>query len=564
VRIGLRDTARRLAGGERGSVLVLASVAMLAVITATGLAVDLGNATSVKRNLQSVVDLASLDAVRAIGDRHGQGGGLSTQQHAEKLARESMARNDFDPTDSAHGNSYAVVLGSVDPTTRTFTATADAALQNAVQVSATTSQGWYFVPGSKNWSASAVAVDRSNAGIAVGSFLARINTSTGILNSVLGGFLGGNVTLVGYTGLAAGTVTLAELGTELGLGVGSPSQLLATNVTLFNLLDATAKALTKQGSAAAVDVNSLKAVVNPALTLKLGDLISVAQGGGDASMKAGLNVLQLIQMAAQVADGDHFASVTLGTSSLGGLGSLLNAGGNTLSLKVIEAPRIAIGPAAQDAGGQWVTKAHTAQVRAQIHLRPLGTVLGGVLDLPIYAELASANAALTGISCTAPDTGTVTVHADAQAARARVGTVNDINAATTAVTDATILNIVGLVKVTGRADISSNTTAQDLTFTNPYNWSNTKTVAGSSLGLGNLLKGPATAPNQALSLTLIPLGLPIGLGGVLSSVTALLNPILAAADTGLLDPLLGMLGVTVGGGDVTAWTLNCHARSLVN
>jgi uncharacterized membrane protein len=267
-------------------------------------------------------------------------------------------------------------------------------------------------------------------------------------------------------------------------------------------------------------------------------------------------------MAAQMSDGDHFLSVTLSAASLGGLGALLNPGGNSLSLKIIEAPRIAVGPAAKDASGEWVTRVHTAQVRAQLHLRPLGTVLGGILDLPIYLEAATNNAAVTAINCTGPDTGTVTVTAGSQLVRARVGTVNDINAGTTTVTNATILNIPGLVKVTGSGDVALSTPPRTLNFTNPFNWLNTQTAVGAGWQLGTKLKGPAPAPAQPLVLTVTALGLPIGLGGVWGSVTALLNPILVAMDSVVLDPLLFQLGVTLGGGEVTAWMLKCHARAL--
>lgn len=561
LRRALRQFSNR-STDERGAMLVFASISMAVVVGSTALAVDLGSAVTTNRSLQAAVDLAALDAVRAVGDRHGQGGGLSTQQFAEKLAKESLARNEFDPDNATLGNSYTVVLGEFDPTTRAFTPSADPTAQNAVKVTANTTRDWTFMPGDKAYSAFGIAALAEEAGIAVGSFLARVDGSTGLLNSVLGGFLGGNLTLVGYTGLAAGSVSLGSLKTELA--VGTVDELLDTNITVGDLLTAMASALAKQGDAASLaarsDVLTLASTVNSSLQLKLGDLIKVAQGSEKAALATKLNVFQLITMAAQVANGQNAISLTLSTASLGGLGSLLNPGGNTLSLKVIEPPQIAIGPARQDADGKWVTEAKTAQVRLQVNLRPLGTVLGGVLNLPIYVEAASAKASLRGIDCGNPiDDSTVTVHTDTQAVRARVATVNNISAATPTVSTAVILNIVGLVRVEGSADINLASAASDpdLQFNGPFDWSNTQTVGSSSLALGALIK------SQPLALNLIALGLPLGLGSVLSDTLAILNPILDVVDDGLLDPLLANLGVSLGGGDVTAWHLDCDSRALV-
>ncbi|HEY0399643.1 MAG TPA: hypothetical protein VGF00_14705, partial [Acidimicrobiia bacterium] len=298
---------------------------------------------------------------------------------------------------------------------------------------------------------------------------------------------------------------------------------------------------------------------NASLSLKLGDLINVASGDGNSAAAADLNVLQFIEMAAEVANGTSALAVTLSPSSLGGLGSLLNAGGNSVSLKVIEPPQIAIGPAGTDGSGNWLTAVHTAQVRLYIHLRPLGTVLGGLLDLPIYVEAASATASVRGITCASPvNSSTVNVHTDAQALRARVGNLSDINAVNPTLTDATIVNVLGLASVTARADIGLAGSSTDLVFHGPFDWSNTQTVGSSSLGLGNLIQ------SQPLHLDLNVLGLGLGLGGVLSATLALLNPILGAIDNGLLDPVLSGLGISLGGGDVTNWMINCNPLKLVN
>ena len=64
------------------------------------------------------------------------------------------------------------------------------------------------------------------------------------------------------------------------------------------------------------------------------------------------------------------------------------------------------------------------------------------------------------------------------------------------------------------------------------------------------------------NLQLVLLGIDL-LGIVTGLVGALIRPILAALDS-LTDPLLSMLGVSLGGADATVWRVVCNQRALVN
>lgn len=559
-----RQIAIRRGDGERGAVLAVVSIAMVVMIGATALAIDIGQLTNNNRTFQARADVIALDAARVVNGQ--SAAALSGGSGALTLAVQTSATRNNAPF-----SSLTVELGTMSGTTFTPIATpilngaiqtvTSAGIPTAVRVSASGTTDFAFRPGDSTTSRKAVATQYGIAGISVGSFLARVDTSTGLLNSVLGGFLGGNLTLVGYSGIAAGSVTLGQLRTQLG--VGTVDELLDTNITLRNFLNLMANALNAKGDPASLTaragVLSLAAVASTTTSLKLGDLINVATSDGNSAAAADLNVLQLATMAAQVANGTNAVSVTLAPSSLGPLASLLSPTGNSVQLKVIEPPQIAIGPAAQDSSGNWVTTARTAQVRLYVQLRPLGTVLGGVLNLPIFVEAASADASLRGVTCVTPkDSSTVNVHTDAQAVRARVGSLTDISAGTPSLSDATILNVIGVVRVTGRADVSAASSASDLTFHGPFDWDNTQTVGGTTLGLGDLIR------TQPLHLDMQALGLGLGLGGVLSSVLGILNPILDVVDDGLLDPLLSALGVSLGGGDVTNFMLDCDPLKLVN
>lgn len=584
----LTHALTRRSGDERGSVLVLASISLVVVVGSTALAVDLGHAVTSNRNYQAVADLAALDAVRAISDRKNQANGLSTDQHALKLARESAERNKFDWNNTAAGNSLSLTLGKVDLNTRVFTpkcdapgtppgCVADATQINAAKVTVSGRVDWAFMPGDRTYSASAVATAEDVAGMTLGSFLARLDTNKSeVLNGLLQGALGGSVTLdlVSYQGLTNANVTLAELGTELGLTAGGVNELLATEVTLKGLIDATASALTKRGDAASLaavtPLGALSSATASNLKLKLGDLIAVVQGGGDAAMAANLNVLQMVQMAAVAADGDNFLSLSMPVVIPG-------VATTTLDLQLLEKPKLIIGPARLDASGQWVTRLKSAQVRARINVRALQllsvvSLLGtgtGPVDIPVYLEGGSATAALTKIQCAANKAESqVTVHVEPQTVHAYIGTVTtaDLQDTSTSVsvTPGTMANVsllgVPLVQVTGSAHVVSAGTPSDLVFTMPGpwpNWTNTKTAGSTTLGLSTLLKN-----NLALTVQVLALG--INAGTVATSVLDIVNPILDVLDTELIDPLLSSLGLSLGGGDVTVFDVWCNHRTLVN
>lgn len=547
---------------ERGAVVILAAVSMTAVLGAAALAVDIGRVVADKRDLQAVVDISSLDSVRALGDLAGNSGGLTTEEYATELARESAARNGFDP--DAPGHTLDVVIGTFDRNTRTFEVTTDASLHNAVKVTATSSLEWSFAPGERSVTATGASALTEEAGIAVGSYLARLDTQkSAVLNGLLTGLLGGSVTLdlASYQGLAVATVDLGRLRAALGLTAGTVDGFLDTEVQLRGLLEATATALTAQGDgaslAAVTPVTTLAAATDPSLTLRLGSLLDVAQGSGSMALQARLNVLQFIQMAAQVADTDQFVSATMPVVIPG-------VTNTTLDLALIEAPRIAIGPARQDGSGQWVTRAVTAQVRAQLHLQLLDEleVLGltGPVSLPVYLEGGGSTAALTGIRCgVPPDASEVDVHTGGQAVRAAVGVVSstDLQDAGSPVDvgDATISHIPLVVLVEGFADVTVAHSASDLTFTGPFDWSNTQTAGSTTLGLSPLLR-------QDLALTVTALTLGVDPLAVENDTRAILDPVFNELDAGLLDPLLSALGLSLGGGDVTAWDLDCFARRL--
>src|SRR5919108_6294268 len=113
---------RRLLCEQRGAISILAALSLLFVIASAAMTVDIGQATWKKRDLQKVLDVIALDAVRAVGDRKPTSGCAT---YATQLAREAAGRNSFDYANTALGNSMAVQIGVADSKTKAFTATTD-------------------------------------------------------------------------------------------------------------------------------------------------------------------------------------------------------------------------------------------------------------------------------------------------------------------------------------------------------------------------------------------------------------------------------------------------------
>lgn len=528
---------------QQGVISILAAVALGVSVIVAALALDLGRIYWIKRDLQKAADLASLSAVTDL-------------PQATTVAQNIALANGFNFQNEATANSMTVTTGIYDWTNRIFTAGGAVDSLDAVQVVVTTTVPYYFMPGSLRVEASAISVRDPVAGFALGSYLARLNTAdSALLNGVLGGLLGGaiNLDLVSYQGLAAGTVSLAGL--QAALGLGTVNEVLNANVTYAALLDATIAALNNKGDAASINAASvlgtMRTGVSPSLSLRVGDLLKADTSNPQAAANAEVNVMQMVQFGAQLANGNHFVDIpNLGVSVPG-------VATTRLSLSLIEPPTIAIGPARRDASGAWMTRAHAAQLRLRLQLN----LLGGVINLPIYLEAGAADAALTHIQCRVPkDDSEVTIQTTPQLLGVYIGNVSDAvmenHSAPVTPTPATLVNLLGLVTVTGYASVPvGGGSPRDLVFTGPFDQNNNQSTA--SLGIGSSLN---TAIQQPGNLTVRILGLGLNLGPILGAILGILGPVLDA----LLDPLLSLLGVQLGGADVTAFYLNCGVPQLVH
>lgn len=532
---------------QRGAISIMAAIGLSLALAAALLAVDLGNLFQSRRHLQTVADTAALSAVNNLNA-------------AQSIAIATAEQNGF-AIPGAHANTLSVQPGYYDLKRRTFSPAAAVADFNALQVTVTTEEPYFFMFGQRQITATATATRNDIAALSVGTALIDIDTQKSILlNSLLGVMLKTslNLSVAAYQGLVGTSLRLLDLVNVQG-SVGTVEELLKLDLTVKDLLNLSARAL-EQSNLLGLDatvINTLDLLslqTDAGLALKLSDLIKLDLAPGNQAAEARINLLQLVTLAAQVANGQSFLNIPMLNVSLPGLVRL------DVALSMLEKPSIAIGPAGLDGEGKWRTSAHTAQWRLKLDL-VVGELLGGIVNLPLYLEVGAGDAWLEDIVCRFPrDSSTVQVGATSSAVRAYVGNVNPdamsnrTSAAT--VTPATILNVLGLVTVTAQANVNVVGSSGDLQFTGPFNGNNTQRISGlSTAGLFSQLA-------SALVLDVNLLGLPLGVGGVLSLVVNLLQPVFVLLDA-ILAPVLALLGIQLGIADVTVFDLSCGVPQLV-
>jgi uncharacterized membrane protein len=544
---------RRLLRDQRASITILAAAGLMVAIGVGAIAVDLGAVFYESRRLQGVADAAALSAAGNIAS-------------ASSAAQQAIAIANWDRTITP-----TVTTGiwsanaSVAPAAR-FVASGGS--PNAARVSLEMDSPLYF---GRIFGLDAVHLGRTAtatridlASFAIGSRL--LSLDNGIANQLLSGLTGSSIALTAndYNALAGADIDLlglaSALKTELALTAGSYNQTLATTTTLPRVLNALAAALTGSGQGgAAAAVTKLAASV-PATQVALSSLLNLGDLGQQDHASPGqslnVNALALIQTLLQTAGGARQVQLNLATL-LPGLSSVTA----TLAIgdHMASSPWVAVTKT-----GEPVVS--TAQTRLYVDVSIGGSaalkLLGiSAVRLPVYIELAAAQAKLSSLSCSAGSrSATLSVQPSVgHIAIADVATTSLSNMATTPTENpATIVNILGL-KVTGTARTDfSNGAWQNMPFTNAEIAARaTRTV--SSSGVVSAIAGSLLG-KLALTVSAGPLGVSTAV------LTPLLQPVLSVAG-GLLDPilsaLLDLLGIHLGQADVRINGVRCGTAALV-
>lgn len=518
---------------QRGAIGLYAAIVLILVVLFAVLAIDGARLWMTKRQMQKVADIAAVEASRAVGC-HADLGDVAARAQA------AAVRNGFRGDLSAAPN--GVELGSVvtQEGRRHFNADGSA---RAVRVTATTAVPASLVAGGLFGGtvvigASAVSLPNVPlAAFAIGGTAVSIDSrKSDLLNGLVGGMLGTTISLsaASWRGLANTDLTLARLLQAEGHNL-TVDDFLDTSFSSRELLQIFSAALDLQPDLLPGVLNDVVFLADRATggaRLKLADVIGINQELREAALNANVNLLSLLMTTLMVANGNHAIDLPLGLNVLG----LVSAAAR---ITVIETPRIAIGPPA-DEQGNLCTVANSAQIRVDtnagvnVALGPLLPVAAVNLDLSLEAARADAGLRAVEVADATTDlrfdesTSLVTINRDGRPlATIKVLGIPvaeiDLAVAPNAVTDT-------------RIDVAI-----------PRSWSFDDDGAFETgldgRGLESLFTQPTTIALRVLGGSLLPGVLNGLLGGTV-------QPLLIQLSQVLLDPLLGLLGVDLGRADI--------------
>ncbi len=562
---------------QRGAIGMMGAMVLLLAVLFVALIIDTGRLMMIQRQLQTVADMAAIDAAAQTGYC-----GTHNAADVEALATASAMRNNHLVTTD---ETLAVDLGITEPDSngvRIFSIS-DNSVATAVKVTTNKSVNASLVAGGilgeqTTLSAVAVAQRQAGAGFSAGTALVSLNTEKmTLLNNLFGGILGSsiNLDLLSYQGLASTNIKLLDL-VKVHTTASSVDELLSSSLTIGELLTLYTDAF-NEGDTANADVASALQTLTMAAsslpaTLPISDILAISSPDTTEQLDVEMNLLDLITTSLVVANGtngiDLTTPVTLPNDSL-----------NVVTeLTVIEPPKIAIGPPGKDSNDQWHTAIQTAQIRLKTKIEGNINLVSAQVNtsLAMNLQVAQGEAWLKSIQCRQQASPSAIVTIGAQPGIATVSLTDVDDDSQPAVPLEVSLLGIPIAEVPVALNIPAQSAdASDLVYSvsldEPLPQMQTASSAVSSSlqnGLSGIDSELEIGPVSALSLSLAE---ELLLGPLLNTVlsdlnntllTELLSPLLTQVSDSVIDPLLDILGIQVGSMDVTLISLDQERPSI--
>lgn len=546
-------TVTRLPADRRAGIGPFVALAMPMMIGAGALAVDVGSVQLETRRLQGLADSAALAAA---GDLP------AAQTRADALVGDAGWDRDFVVT-TTPGRYVADAAIASDAR---FTPGATPA--NAVQVALATRSPTFLA---RIFGQHDVAIARKAraaridlAAISVGSRLAALDG--GLVNAYLSALTGSNLSLsvADHQALAGADIDLLTfvdaLNTTADLELGSYDRILDSDIALPQIVEAVGLAAANDTLAQAL-LARIAAGMDAGDTVNLSTLIDLGPIGSQDRAAAGMvrvNALAMLTSVLQLANGERQVALDLG-ASIPGLAQ------SRVWLAVGQRPEgnpwIAIGD-----GGQPIVR--TAQIRVYIEtwlgnvsLPGLGSLVG--VNVPLFVELAEAEARIDAIACPTPATARVDVGARPGLGTIALGEVDtarldDFSRAMTIRRTKLVDTLLVDVEARGVIALGSAEPWQRVSFSSAQIGSGEPQTVSS----GAAVQGLTASLIQSTTLTPRVLGLPIPTGPLVSGLGQTLNVAAPALD-GLVNLATGTLGVKYGQADVWVNGVRCGQPMLV-
>jgi uncharacterized membrane protein len=525
---------------REGFVSMMFALMMPVFLMCAAISVDVGTFYLQKRALQGATDLAAIAAA-------------ANASNALTAAQQNLVLNGFSAAavQSVTFGNYTA-NAALSPAQR-FTPIATG---TAVQVTTTIQARYYFATilnmishtaasaDSTTINAQATAALDQQAAIGIGSGLASLNN--GVLNSLLGGLLGSNVSLslMDYQSLANANINLFAFGNAL-------AQRLNVTALTYNdvanlqapasvVMQALSDAANQSSGVPLSVVDDLATLANlaPNTNISVGQLVAYGEDGvlqlnSAVPLTATTDALDMVSAVAQLANGTNQMQVALGASAY-------PVASATVALAIGQPPVnsgfVAVGPIG--------TTVHTAQTRLLITLQIAQTGSTSLINLPIYIELASATATLSSISCPANSStqASAVLLVTPAVVSAWIGAVSSSNMTNFSTEPSpapvTLVNLLGLGAITGSAHAQiSNLTPTSVSFSpsdiaNQVRHTTSTTDYVSSL-LYSLFANLQLTVNIAGLNVQVPSAVSSALGATLATAVAPIDQVVSQVLTGL-------------------------------
>ncbi|MBZ9709942.1 hypothetical protein LB543_24870 [Mesorhizobium sp. ESP7-2] len=577
---GIGRLARSMVGDRKANFAVMTALSAPVALALAAVAIDEASIYTERREAQAMVDLAAITAASNINNVNTAVVTTLTDNGMPGVVVQGSGQT----IPAAAGKTVVTVTqGRYASSTANVGQRFQAGVTpyNAVRVTLAKIPKRYFASSlipTPVIGTQATASMTPQATFSVGSRLLSVNG--GILNALLSGLLGGNISLsvMDYNGLISDDVSVLSfvgaLGTQLNITAGTYSDVLASKATVGQIATAMAN-VPGLGNTAKVALQTIASKSTSTVKIPLSSLVDLGSVGslGLGQQPSGLGVdasaMGMLTAAAVLANGTNQAAVDLGATIPGLLSTKLSI---AIGEPIQSSPWLAL-----DGIG---TVVRTAQTRVKLTASVgIGTpgLAGGIsllaVNLPLNVEVAYAEAKLTDITCpTGPSSISVSIAAHPGIAQLNLANSNnpsgfaDFSQPQT-FTNADIADVklllMPLIQVMGSAATAiTNNSPQTLTF-NATDIAN-KTVK--TVSTRNISQSLTTSLVNNLSLSANVLGLGIDvtalLGTVKPAVVALLNTVTAPVDD-LLYNVLSVLGVGVGQADVRVTGATCGRAVLV-
>jgi uncharacterized membrane protein len=535
---------------RRGVAATMMALSLTALTGVAAITIDLGSAYVAKRQLQGIADAAVLAAASGDVVTHGTS---SAQAIINQSGVTSVTINSLTPgiyqRDTEVAPDARFAADTTDPTGARLTLDRQVPLFFGK-----------FILGRPTItvSATATAARADLAAFSIGTRLASL--SGGIANELLSGLTGTslNLSLVDTQSLVSADMDLLHfadaLRVRLNMSDASYAELFGTQVSLRDLVHAMADAAP---SVAARDALAKVAAVVGTDSLRLDDMIDLGPIGqansADGQSAIVIDAFSLLRATLQQSRGENYqSSINLTVPGLTSVKLLLVGNNGT-------------------AQSPWMTVTDARDVvirtgRIRIHLEvKLASALAGIstIRVPLYVELAEAQARLSDIHCSGDATGgSVTLAVTPSIGSAAIADINsgqiaDFSSAMT-MQPAVLVDIIG-TKIRANSQILlGGTQAKSVTFSSGDIAARvTKTVA-----TDDVVAGLAVSLVSHMQLSLTTLGMTVTTGPLLSAVGGVLTPLAPTLD-GLINQVTGLLGVKLGMADVRVERMRCGVPLLV-